>query len=61
MSIQNLFGWLTIGHVGDLAQDVVPADLLIPFWRAHQSLTDEGHVDFGPNAPIGRLQAQHGF
>lgn len=58
LSSQNPFGQLTVGHVGDLAQDVVSANLLIALWGAHQRLTDHGHVDFGTNTPVGGLQTK---
>lgn len=47
---------LTVGNVGDLTEDVVPAYLFVAFWWAHQCLADHGDVDFGTNAAVGWLE-----
>lgn len=49
---------LTIGNVGDLAKDVVSADLFITLWRAHQRLADHGNIDFGTNTPVCGLKVK---
>lgn len=48
----------TVGDVGDFTQDVVSADLFVSLWWADEGLTDHGDVDFGTDAPAGRLRGR---